>query len=393
MKLRALLVLAVLAAACGHRFDPRLVNAPIAGRTWVTREDDRNPLVGKIWEPRTGRFVDEAALDAALASADYVFLGEVHDNPDHHLLQARLLRAILATGRRPALAFEMLDVSQQKAVDASIAKAPRDADALGKAVGWDRSGWPPFKWYRPIFVAGLDAGLPIVATNFSRAQLREVYKKGRESLPEAVRTRLAREEPLPPRVLKALRDEMAESHCGDLPESMVDPLVLSQRARNAEIAVRLEEAGKGRGAVLVTGKAHARTDRGVPTIVARDEPGKKIVTVAFSEVDPGVTDPAAYHDDEEDAGPAPWDFVVFTPGAQREDPCVAFRAHMKTRAEKEARDAAAKGAKGAPPAAPPAPAPAVPAAPAPAPEAPGPAAPAPSPEAPPPAAPAPPPAR
>jgi uncharacterized iron-regulated protein len=387
MKLRALALLALLAAACGHRFDPRLVDVPIAGRPWVSTEDTKHPLAGKIWEPRAGRFVDEAALTAALTSADYVFLGEVHDNPDHHLLQARLLRAITASGRRPALGFEMLDGDKQKAVDTSLAAAPKDPDALGKAVGWDQSGWPEFKLYRPIFAAGLEAGLPIVATNLSRAQLREVRKQGRSALSEQVRTRLAREEPLPASVVKALRAEMEESHCGSLPDAMVDPLVLSQRARNAEIAVRLEGAAADRGGVLVTGKAHARTDRGVPAIVARDLPGKKIVTVAFTEVQPDETDPATYKDDEEDAGPAPWDFVVFTPGAEREDPCVAFRAHMKKRAEaaakgggKDAKPEAPKDPPAAPPAgaAPPAPgAPAAPTSPAPAP---APAAPARSPQ-------------
>ena len=337
MKLRVLSVLALLAAACSHRFDPRLVDAPIAGRAWVSAESERHPLVGKIWDVRTGRFVDEATLRAAVDSADYVFLGEVHDNPDHHLLQARLVRAITASGKRPVLGFEMLDVDKQPAVDASLAAAPKDPDALGKAVGWDRSGWPEFRWYRPIFAAGLDAGLPIVATNLSRAQLKEVRKKGRDALPEGVRARLARDEPIPPPILRSLRAEMEESHCGELPEAMVDPLVLSQRARNAEIAERLEGAGADRGAVLITGKAHARTDRGVPAVVARDLPGKRLVAVAFTEVQAGETDPSAYGDDAQDAGPLPWDFLVFTPGAKRDDPCVAFRAHMKKRAEAAAK--------------------------------------------------------
>src|SRR5690349_11490027 len=106
MKLCALCLVALLAAACGgHRFDPRLVDVPISGRPWVSTENDHHPLAGKIWEPRTGHVVDEATLHAAVAAADYVFLGEVHDNPDHHLLQARLLRVITASGRRPAVGF------------------------------------------------------------------------------------------------------------------------------------------------------------------------------------------------------------------------------------------------------------------------------------------------
>jgi uncharacterized iron-regulated protein len=349
MKARALALLALLAAACGHRFDPRLVDVPIAGRPWVSTENDRHPLVGKIWDARASRLVDEATLDGAVSSADYVFLGETHDNPDHHLLQARLVRAITASGKRPALGFEMLEIDQQPKVDASLAAAPKDPDALGKAVGWDESGWPEFRWYRPIFAAGLDAGLPIVATNLSRAQLREVRKKGREALPEDVRTRLAREEPVPERTLKALRAEMEESHCGSLPDAMVDPLVLAQRARNAEIASRLEAAGADRGAVLITGSGHARTDRGVPAVVSRDLPARRLATVAFTEVRAGVTDPGAYQRDEGDAEPAPFDFLVFTPGQEREDPCVAFRAHMKKRAETAAKQPAPSAGAAAPP--------------------------------------------
>ena len=340
MKLRALPLLALLAAACSHRFDPRLADVPIAGRPWVSTERQDHPLVGKVWEPRAGRFVDEATLDAAVVAADFAFLGEVHDNPDHHLLQARLLHAILASGRRPAVGFEMLEIDQQKAVDASLAAAPKDPDALGKAVAWDETGWPEFRWYRPIFAAALDAGLPIVATNLSRAQLREVHKKGRDALPEGVKTRLAREEPVPEATLKALRGEMAQSHCGALPESMVDPLVLAQRARNAVMAERLEAAAGDRGGVLITGSGHVRNDRGVPAFVARALPGARRVSVAFMEVLSGVTDPAAYKENEEDVGPEPFDFVVFTPGAKREDPCVAFREHMKARAEQAAKEGA-----------------------------------------------------
>lgn len=363
MKLRALCTLALLAAACGHRFDPRLVDAPIAGRQWVTAEQLHHPLVGKIWEARAGRFVDEARLRAAVTSADYVVLGEVHDNPDHHLLQARLLRAVTGSGRRPALAFEMLDADKQGAVDASLAAAPKDPDALGKAVGWDKSGWPEFRFYRPIFAAGLEAGLPVVAANLSRAQLKEVRKVGREVLAEGVRARLARDEPLPPEILASLRAEMEESHCGALPEAMVDPQVLAQRARDAAMAERMTTTGAGRGAVLITGNGHARTDRGVPAVVAKDAPGKTIVSVAFTEAQAGETDPASYRDDEAATGPPPWDFLVFTPGAEREDPCVAFRAHMKKRAEGAAKDEqkaapkdAAPGTAPAAPAAPPAPA-------------------------------------
>jgi uncharacterized iron-regulated protein len=331
---RALAALALLAAACAPRFDPRLVDVPIAGRRWISAVQTGHPLVGKIWVPASRAFVDEAALTAAVTSADFVALGEVHDNPDHHLLQARLVRAITASGRRPALAFEMLDGNRQEAVDA----APKDPDAVAKAVDWNHSGWPEFQLYRPIFAAGLEAGLPIVAANLSRPELKEIRSKGRQALDASLEVRLAREEPFSDSARAGLKREMEEAHCGEVPESRLEALVLVQRARDARMAERMAAAGAERGAILISGKGHARNDRAVPAIVAKDAPGKKVVAVAFAEVDKDELDPASYGEGAE-GHPAPYDFLVFTPAADRDDPCESMRKQMEKKRAAAPQDA------------------------------------------------------
>lgn len=321
--------------ACTPRADPRLVAQPIAGRTWVSTLHRDHPLVGRIWDRRTATFTDEAALAAAVADADVVLLGEVHDNVDHHLLQARLVRAVLGAGRRPALAFEMLTTDQQAAVDGALSRSPRDPDALAKAVGWNKSGWPEFALYRPIVQAGLEAGLPIVAANLPRRVMRQVVAKGAAALDEPLRARLAREEPIPPATLEALRAEMRESHCGELPEPMVEPLVLAQRARDAQMAARIAEV-IDRGAILVAGKGHVRTDRGVPAYLARDLPGRKVIAVGFVEVEPEEKDVQGYRSGGGDI--LAYDFAVFTPGQEREDPCEGFAERARKRREKASRE-------------------------------------------------------
>ena len=350
MSPRALVALLALSAACAPRFDPHLVDVPIAGRQWVSPALQDHPLVGKVWEPGAGRYADEATLRAAVVSADFVFLGEVHDNPDHHLLQARLVRAITAAGRRPVLAFEMLDTAQQPKIDAALATTTGDpADALGRAVDWDHSGWPPYRWYRPIVAAGVEAGLPVLAANLPRKTTKELRSKGKEALDEGLRTRLARDEPIPPELVSSLRAEMEEAHCGEIPDAWVDPLVLVQRAKDAEMALRMDTgAGAERGAILISGRGHARTDRGVPAVVAKDAPGKRIVAVGFAEVEADQRDPAAYREDEGAKGPVPYDFVVFTPRVEREDPCAALRKHMEKKRAAAEKDQAKEPAPAAP---------------------------------------------
>jgi uncharacterized iron-regulated protein len=348
----ALLTLLASPLGCAPRADPRLVGQPISSRTWVSTLHRDHPLVGKIWDQRAGRFADEAALGAAVAAADVVLLGEMHDNVDHHLLQARLVRTVMAKGRKPALAFEMLTSDLQPAIDAALATSPRDPGALAKA--WEAGGWPDFDAYRPILQAGLAVGATVLAANLPRKAVREVVSKGAAALDAPLRARLARSEPLPPALVESLRAEMRESHCGELPESMLDPLILAQRARDAEMAVRIEAAGE-RGAILVAGRGHVRTDRGVPAHVRADAPDRKVVAVAFFEVEADQREPGQYVEHGE-SGPLPFDFAVFTPAQEREDPCEGLRHGAHARAARERQDAKEKRGEDAAPAAPPPPA-------------------------------------
>ncbi|REG15468.1 putative iron-regulated protein [Archangium gephyra] len=292
--------------------------------TWRSPLYRDHPLVGRIWDVRRGGFVEEPALLAELAQARFVLLGERHDNPDHHLLQARLVEALTASGRKPALAFEMLDVEQQPAVDEALAREPANPDAIAQAVAWEKSGWPDWSLYRPIFSVGTGRGLRIVGANLPRAQVKELVMRGLEALPPETRSRLGLETPLPEEVARAMRAEMHESHCGHLPESMLEPMVLAQRARDAQMAERLRSTASDAGALLITGAGHARTDRGVPAQLARLDPGLPVRSLAFLEADPEAREPRDYAPSDSPGG-LPYDYVWFTPAAEREDPCAAFR--------------------------------------------------------------------
>lgn len=321
------LVVALALGACAGRpipptpADPR----PFAGEPWRSPLERDHPLVGYALSTRDERWVDRAALEAALAGADFVFLGETHDNEDHHRLQGAFLSAALAGGRRPAVAFEMLDTGQAEPLARALAAPPVTAEAIEEATGWKKSGWPDFAFYRPIFDVALGAKLELVAANLPRSVAREAVRKGVAALPADVREALERAgEPS-----RAERDawarEMEENHCQELEEELLQGLVLAQRARDAQMALRVAAAGAGdRGAVLITGDGHARTDRGVPAWLARSRPGGKTLSVGLVEVDAELRWPRQYA--EPYGGERfPFDFVVFTPRAEREDPCESLR--------------------------------------------------------------------
>ncbi len=282
---------------------------------WKTSLDAAHPLVGKVWDARRSRFTGPDDVFAALAGADFVLLGEKHDNADHHALQARALREMLARGRSPAVAFEMLDEDQQPAVDAFLASPGATAAGFGAHVAWDHRGWRQYAWYAPIVDAAIGAHLPIVATNLVKKELRAIVQGGLDSVPPARAKELGLDVPLPDAQAAEVVEEMRTSHCGQLPEEMILPMATAQRARDGALGLHMITAAsagaKTRPVVLVAGNGHARTDRGVPAFLYARAPNAKVVSVAMLEVEHGVDVPK----------PEPYDYVFYTPRASDEDPC------------------------------------------------------------------------
>lgn len=298
---------------------PRTGSQPIA---WSTRLDANHVLVGRIWSVRDARFVGQAQMLAGLHG--YVLLGEKHDNPDHHALQARVLRSLVDAGRKPVVAFEMFDVDDQPAIDAARREHPRDAAALARAVGWEKSRWPPWADYAPIAQIALDANLPIVATGLPRSRMRALMKPAKgdggaaEPIDEGTPLDAAQE--------ASLREELKESHCGHLPDARVGAMIRFQRARDASMASALIAAANAAHAddgVLIAGTGHTRRDRGAGRDLAVRDPKRPVTSIAFAEVLAGKTEPRAYAS-RWNTTSLPFDFVWFTPRANDDDPCATF---------------------------------------------------------------------
>jgi len=289
---------------------------------WSTRLAGDHPLVGCIWSVRASRFVEEAQVLGGLRG--YVLLGEKHDNPDHHALQARVLRALVAAGRKPVVAFEMFEVDDQAAIDGARRQHPRDAAALASAAHWEKSGWPPWADYAPIAQVALDASLPIVATGLPRSRMRALMKPtdadggAGQAIDEGT--------PLDAAQAASLREELKESHCGHLPEAAVGSMIRFQRARDASMAASLiaaASAARAKDAVLIAGTGHTRRDRGAGRDLVVRDPSRPVTSIAFAEVEVGKNEPPAYAS-RWNVAALPFDFVWFTPRANDDDPCAGF---------------------------------------------------------------------
>lgn len=266
---------------------------------------------------------------AALAGADHVLLGEVHDNPEHHAARAALLRALLADGRPTTVLFEMMGRQHDAAIAQALAARRRGdgavpgtsddavralADAVATAGALDRGGWG-WPLHRPLVEAAAGQGADIRGANLESTEARAAVREGLAGLPPDVRDALAADRRWSEAQQRVMLQLIDDGHCNQLPERLHAPMVLAQRARDAAMAMAMQRAltdRPGSRAVLIAGNGHVRRDVGVPHHLAALGVSEAAVAAAawLEPGQPGVG----------------FDFIAVTSApAGRPDPCEAFR--------------------------------------------------------------------
>jgi uncharacterized iron-regulated protein len=281
------------------------------------------PEAARIYDVHARRFVDDRTLVDALASARFRLLGEIHDDPAHHAIRARLLGEIAERGLRPAVVMEQFDLDHDGALRAAQ-RAHADADAVATQGGLDRKGWQ-WPMHRPIVEQALASKLPLRAGNLSRTALSgDLNAVLRQHPRVAERMHAARWSNAQ---AQAMRNDIVDAHCNMLPDTIVPTLVRAQRIRDAAMAQALVDDATADGALLIAGNGHVRDDLGVPIYLhVPDRRGARStsISVGFLEAsaDEAVADgfPRALI-----AGHPGFDYVVITPAIERPDPCEAFR--------------------------------------------------------------------
>ncbi len=280
-----------------------MVSEPDPFRDWQHRFGLDHPLLGRIWSAADGRWVSEGELLLALGDASYVLLGEKHDNADHHLLQARIIESLQPS----AVAFEMLDGRGEL--------ASTTLEQVRAETSWDRSGWPDFSLYAPVFAASLDAGASLLTAHPAKEELMAVMKGGPVSAALQVPER-----PYAADDAAALASTIERAHCGHASPAMTEMMVRGQQLKDRYMADGLVRGGPG--TVLIAGAGHVRADFGVPQVLGEDP-----VKVLFAEPSDDVVDPSTYL--RRDDGEPLFDYVWFTSVVDRDDPCETFREQLQ----------------------------------------------------------------
>ena len=147
----------------------------------VRRSDSLSIGVNNWFDLNTGK---QSTLDAFVQAADgyqFVFLGEYHDDPVHHQMQAKVIEGLAKRGRNVVVGFEMFTRPNQENLYAWTLGRESEDEFIANS-NWKKEWGFSFPLYRPIFDVIKANRIPMVALNVPRDWVRAVGKGGLKGL-------------------------------------------------------------------------------------------------------------------------------------------------------------------------------------------------------------------
>ena len=134
-----------------------------------------------IYRTKDGKTTSFEEMIEDIKSAQVVFVGEQHDNPDHHKTQLDVIQALHKNEKPLAIGLEMFKKENQHDLDAWVSGKTKEEDFIplflkNWGVGWEL--------YQDIFMYARENKIPLIGLNVPQEITRKVGSEGFKSLTE-----------------------------------------------------------------------------------------------------------------------------------------------------------------------------------------------------------------
>ena len=155
-----------------------LLTGVIAGLSALTLAAQSGYVPERVYETRRRAFGDFETMLADIATADIVFVGEQHDDPNTHRLELAILEGLARRQANVTLSLEMFERDAADILDHFQMGHVEEEDFLKVSRPWPRYQTD----YKPLVDFAIEKTWPVVAANVPRPIASEVAKGGREVL-------------------------------------------------------------------------------------------------------------------------------------------------------------------------------------------------------------------
>lgn len=250
----------------------------------------------RVYDTRQQIFVDFEVMLADLAAADVIFVGEMHDDPNTHRLEAAILDGLQRRQRSPVVSLEMFERDAQANLDAYLAGQMSEEAMLKSSRPWPRYATD----YRPLVERAKAAGWPVIAANVPRSIAQKVAKGGKDAIPQltdAERAHTARDLQCPvdvyfDRFAESMASHPMPNQSADEKQAMAERYYWSQCVKDETMAEAIasavergdalsESKGKTKGPVVhYNGSFHSDFGLGTAERTRRRLPGKRTAIIS-----------------------------------------------------------------------------------------------------------------
>ena len=227
---------------------------------------------GRIIDLKKGKSISFEQFIDNLQANHLIFVGEVHDNPEHHLIEVQILQALMTRYGPLSVAMEFFDTSRQPILDRYMKKDISETMFL-KDIDWRNSWSFPYHFYRPLIFVAEEKGKTLIGINLPNKIVKKVARSGLNSLTPEERDHAAKEIDLDNRAHRNYLNEVFQQHSHPQINNF-DYFYEAQcvwEETMAENIVRHIRNDKDKMVVL-TGNGHIINKFGIPDRVSRRIP-------------------------------------------------------------------------------------------------------------------------
>ncbi|MBF0153622.1 MAG: ChaN family lipoprotein [Magnetococcales bacterium] len=250
------------------------------------------------------KVISRQELLVRMGTARVIYLGEKHDNPEHHRLQLQIVQDLLALGKHPAIGFEFFTRGQTSwllnftttdplAAKGSPSHLPVDqnGEGLRQRLGWKHR--PEWAFYYPLLALARQQKLPVFGADLPKGMRFRLVRVGLAGLSPVEKQLIPGTGFVHDDYRQLMLKQLSEAHCGAASPSLLDRLYATWVARNDTMATAitalLKELPATEPIVMLLGAGHVAHDMGVMERVAHLNPGLRQLNLGFKE---SVTTPS-----------------------------------------------------------------------------------------------------
>jgi len=236
---------------------------------------------GQIVDLSCGKTIAFEELIARISSKDLLFVGESHDNPDHHLIQIQILQAVASRSPSLTMGMEFFQRHQQPVVDRYVQGESTEEEFL-EAVDWKKTWGFAYHFYRPLMQFAHERKYRVLAINAPNHLVRKVARTGLSDLEPSEREQLPKDIDLTQDRHRAFLREIYNEHP---PRELKDFRFFyeAQCVWEETMAHNLAEhlaSGKGR-IIVFTGNGHIVNKFGIPDRTVRRVPASLVTVMPY----------------------------------------------------------------------------------------------------------------